>query len=550
KVIPFGGLEEVGRNMMGFEYGNDIIIVDMGLQFPDENTPGIDYIIPDVSYLEKNIKKIRGIVITHGHYDHIGAIPHIINKIGNPPILATPLIKGMILKRQEEHKNLPKLNIKDINEKSRVKAGSFSIEFFRQNHNIPDSIGVVLNTPVGTVVHTGDFKFDEQPVYDKPTDFRRLEEIGKKKVLLLMSDSTDAEKPGHSIPEKTIMENLDGIFHETKGRIIAATFASLLNRVQQIIHLSEQHGRKFAIVGYSMRTNFEIAKELGYIKHRKETIIDPKKIDSFPKDKITIICTGAQGEPNAALMRMANQEHRDVKLIPNDTIIFSSSVVPGNDQSVATLKDTLYKRGAKVLHYRMMDIHAGGHAPREDLKKMIEIMKPKFFMPIEGNYYMLKLHSDIAESAGIPKENIVIGENGRIVEVTPDKIKMTDKRIPADYVMVDGLGVGDVGQVVLRDRKMLAEDGIFVIISTVYRRTGKVKGNPDIISRGFVYMKESKELLAQTRKKTKNIVEKATANTKPVNWDYVRNNIKEKIGSFLYSKTKRRPMVLPVVIEV
>lgn len=550
RIIPLGGMEEVGQNMMAFEYKQDIIIVDMGFQFPDENTPGIDYIIPDTTYLQEKKNNIRGVFITHGHYDHIGGIPYIINKIGNPPIFGTPLIRGIILKRHEEFPHLPALNIKEINEKSCIKLGNFTVEFFRQNHNIPDCVGLVINTPVGTLVHTGDFKFDETPVYDKPTDFKRLEEISKKGVLLLMSDSTDAEIPGKSISEKTIMENIDKIFQKTTGRIIASSFSSLLNRIQQIIHISEKYNRKVAIAGYSMRTNIEIAKGLGYMTYGKDTIIDPKRIKDYPDDKITIICTGAQGEPNAALTRIANQEHREIRIKPTDTIMLSSSIIPSNQGSVQTLKDILYKQTANVLHYRMLDIHSGGHAPQDDLKKLIQIIKPKFFMPIYGFYSMRKVHTMLAEEVGIPKNNIVVGENGQIIELDQNKIELTKKRVPSGNVMVDGLGVGDVGQVVIRDRQALSNDGIFVIISVVDGQTGKVKGNPDIISRGFVYLKESKDLLAQTRKRTKEIIEKTTATTHPVNWDYVKSNIRERIGGFLYTKTERRPMVLPVVIEV
>jgi len=550
RIIALGGLEEVGRNMTVFEYKDDIIIVDMGLQFPEEDMPGIDYIIPNTAYLKDKRDRIRGIIITHGHYDHIGAIPHSMGRLGNPPIYATPLTAGIIKKRQEDFPQAPRLNIHEIKETDKIDLGCFKIEFFHVNHNIPDGVGIVIDTPVGRLVHTGDFKFDHDPVGDKPIDISRLKEISQPGVKVLMSDSTSAEKPGHSISEKEIQDNLEIIFKEAPGRIIIATFASLISRVQEVLNLAEKYDRKVAIDGYSMKTNVEIAKKLGYLKSQKGTIIRVNRANDYPNKKIVILCTGAQGEDNAVLMRIVNQEHRHIKIQKGDAIIFSSSVVPGNERTVQSLKDVLWRQGGRVYHYQMMDIHAGGHGQEEDLRAMLELIKPKFFIPIHGSYYMLKLHGEIAEAVGIPSKNIIIGRNGKVILLGQKSIKISEERVPNNYVMVDGLGVGDVGQVVLRDRQTMAQDGMFVIIAVINSKTGRVYGEPDIISRGFVYLRESKDLLDQVRRKIKEIVSHTATSEHTVNWVYVKENIRDKIGQFLYTKTQRRPMVLPVIIEI
>ena len=556
RVIPLGGVEEVGRNMMIMEYiepsskPSDIIIIDMGLQFPEENMPGIDFIVPNVAYLEDKKDRIKGIIITHGHYDHIGAIPYLIHKIGNPIIYTMPLTKGIILKRQDEFSHLPRLRIEEISSQSRLKLGVFDVEFFHVNHNIADTVGVAVHSPVGTLVHTADFKFDNNPVGDKPADYMKMAQLASGGVLLLMSDSTNAENPGHSISEKTIQENLEDIFEHAEGRIVVATFASLLSRIQQIVHLAEKFGRKIALDGYSMKANVALYRELEYLKTRQDTIIDVKEINDYPQGKTVLLGTGAQGEERAVLMRIAQREHLHVKLQKGDTVIFSSSIVPGNERTVQALKDLMYKQGARVFHYKMMDIHAGGHAQAEDLKMMLNLMRPKFFMPIEGNYFMLRLHADLAESVGVPKENIVIPTNGEVVKLTENSIQATKENVPSNYIMVDGLGVGDVKEVVLRDRQMLSQDGIFVLIAAIDSQTGKLKGSPDIISRGFVYLRESQELLKATRILIKKTVEDATTNMHPVNLSYVKDVLRDQIGKFLFQKTKRRPMVLPVIIEI
>ncbi|MBD3359852.1 MAG: RNase J family beta-CASP ribonuclease [Candidatus Buchananbacteria bacterium] len=551
KIMVLGGLEEVGRNMTLLEYGQDIIIIDMGLQFPEEDMPGIDYIIPNISYLKGKEKNIKGVVITHSHYDHIGAIPHIIPKIGNPIIYTAKLSVGIIQKRQEEYKNLPKLKFYTIDEKSKLNLGSFNVEFFRVNHNIPDSFGVVVHTPVGTIIHTGDFKIDHSPINDIPADLNKIARIGAQNVLALMADSTNAEEEGHQISETHVSRELERIFEDAKGRIIVGTFASLLNRVQQIITMAEKFNRKVMIEGRSMRTNVEISHKLGYLKIKPGTLIESENYNprKYPDDKIIIIGSGAQGEQNAFLVRFANDEHRYLQVKEGDTIIFSSSVVPGNERTIQNLKDTLYRKGAKVIHYKMMDVHAGGHAKKEDLKLIIRLLKPQYYIPIEANHYMLRINGEVAESIGIPKENIFIANNGQIMEFTKKGGRLTNEFVPTDYVMVDGLGVGDISNIVLRDRRVMAADGMLVVIATIQGKTGKLMGNPDIISRGFVYMKENKKLIESTRMKVKKICED-TDTKSPAFDDFIKNKIRDEIGQYLYKQTKRRPMILPVVIKV
>jgi len=549
-IVPLGGLEEVGRNMMFIEYGSDIIIIDMGVQFPEESMPGIDFIIPNTMYLEEHKDRIRGVVITHAHLDHIGAISYLVHRLGNPPIFAMPLTRGLILKRHEDFPHLPKLNLHELKSDQELTLGVFRVEFFHVNHNIFDTVGVAVHTPAGIICHTADFKFDNNPVGDKPADYAKMAELSRKGVLLLMSDSTGAKDPGHSLSEQTIMENLEDIFEHAKGRIITATFASLISRIQQLIWLAEKFDRKVAIGGFSMITNVALARELGYIKVKKDIFIDIKDAHRYPDHKLLFIVTGAQGESRAALMRIIQREHRFVRLQKGDTVVFSSSAIPGNERSIQNMQDVIYRQGARVFHYQMMDIHVGGHAKAEDLKLMINLMRPKFFMPIHGNYFMLRIHADLAESVGIPPEHIVIPSNGNIVELTSETIAIAKETVPASYVFVDGLGIGDVKEVVLRDRQAMASDGMFVIVALVDVKTGKIKGSPDIISRGFIYLKESQQLLHEARGVTRRIIEEITAQMHPINAQYLREELRDKLGLFLFQKTSRRPMVLPVVIEV
>lgn len=549
RVAVLGGLEEVGRNCTMIEYNGDIIIIDMGLQFPEEDMPGIDYIIPNIGYLKGKEKNIRGVIITHAHYDHIGGIPHLIPALGYPPIYGLPLTNAIIKKRQDDFRDLRPLNIHNIALSDKLRLGSFELEFFHLNHNIPDSMGVVVHTPEGTIIHSGDWKFDYQPVGEAPADLQRIAQIGASGVLALLSDSTNASQLGHQMSESEISSNLEEIVTKAPGRLIIGTFASLLSRIRQIIEISERQGKVVALDGFSMKSNIEIAKELGYMKFNPKTLIDLRRISDYPDNKVVVMCTGAQGEKNASLMRIANGEHRTIRLVPGDTVVFSSSVIPGNERTVQRLKDTLFRKGAEVIHYQMMDVHAGGHAKADDVKLMVRLINPKYFVPIEGNHHLLHYNAKTVESLGFPKENIFIADNGQIMEFFRGTGKLTKEKVPADYVFVDGLGVSDETNVVLRDRQMLAEDGMIVVIATVNSKTGQLIQNPDIISRGFVFLKENKELIEDLRHRVKKLIH----DSDPLSWadtNNIKNKIRDYVGQFLFTKTEKRPMVLPVVIEV
>jgi ribonuclease J len=554
RIMVLGGLEEVGRNMTLIECDKEIIIIDMGLQFPEENMPGIDYIIPNIDYLKDKKDWIKGVIITHGHYDHIGGIPHIMGEIGNPPMFMGKMTLGLVEKRQRDYRNAPALKIKEIDDGDQIKFGSsFSVEFLRVNHSIPDCFAVIISTPHGTIFHTGDFKIDFSPVNDKPADLQKIAQIGNKGVTLLMSDSTDATHPGYQVSESAIGEEMGKLFDKIAGRIIIGTFASQLSRVQKIFDLAAKYGRKVNLQGRSMNDNVEVASKIGYLKFNPSLLVEDKDVNKVPDNKLIIIGTGAQGERNAFLRRVVNNEHRSIYLKAGDTVLFSSSVIPGNERSIQNLTDMVVRQGARVINYRMLDIHAGGHAKQEDLKLMMRLVKPKFFMPIEANHYMLRAHAELAEQVGISRDNIFVADNGQVVEVKKqgdDTVaKLTKEKVPADYVMVDGLGVGDVSEIVLRDRRMMSGDGMIVIIATIDSQTGDIIGNPDIISRGFIYMKENRDLIEKTRMKVKKIVKDRNYLT-PADDDFIKNKIRNDMGQFLFQKTKRRPMVLPVLIKV
>jgi ribonuclease J len=555
KVIVLGGLEEVGRNMTLIEYEREIIIIDMGLQFPEEDMLGIDYIIPNISYLKDKAEWIKGVIITHGHYDHIGGIQHIMGEIGNPPIFMSKLTAGLVKKKCAEYRNCPKLNDKLIDEDLVLRLGqSFRVGFLRVNHSIPDCFAVIVDTPLGRIVHTGDFKIDYSPVNDKPADLQRIAQIGSEGVLLLMSESTESTHPGYQISESAIGNEMDKIFEKIEGRIIVGTFASQLARVQKLFDLAEKHGRRIYLQGRSMNDNVEIAHQIGYMKFNPRILVNDNELERIPDNKILVLGTGSQGESNAFLQRVVSHEHKTIHLKEGDTVIFSSSVVPGNERTIQSLKDMMTRQGADVIHYEMMDVHAGGHAKQEDLKLMMRLLKPEYLMPIHGNHYMLKAHGDLARAVGIPKEKIFIADNGQIAEFVKNETgvtvgKLTKEKVITDYVMVDGLGVGDVSNIVLRDRRVMAEDGMIVIIATIDSEHGKTIGNPDIISRGFVYMKDSRELIEATRMKVKKMVESHDSRTS-ADIDHIKNRIRDEVGQFLFMKTKRRPMVLPVVIKV
>ncbi len=548
--VALGGLEEIGRNMMLFEYKDEIIIIDAGLQFPEEETPGIDYIIPNVSYLEARKDKIKALIITHGHYDHIGAIPYILHKLGNPPIYTTEISKEIILKRQEDFPNSPKPSFVIVKGEETHKFGEhFSVTFFDVVHNIPEGVGMIVSTPIGKIVHPGEFKFD----YDHDGNPRGLDtwkRVGKQGIHTLMLDSTGVEKTGWSVSERVVEKELEALFKEAKGRIIVGTFASLLDRLAEIIKIAEKLKRKVAISGYSMKTNLQIAQNLKFIKVQKGTMIPLEEVNKYPNERVMVIATGAQGEPNAALMRIANGEHRQIRLNKNDTVILSSSIVPGNERSVENLKDNLARQGATIYDYKMLDIHSSGHAPQEELKTVMKLVKPRFFLPIHGQYFRRWRNARMAqETINLKPEETLIADNGVVVEFGKNFARVTDKKVPAYYVMVDGLGVGDVGEVVLRDRLTLAQEGMVVIIATLSRQSGRLLKNPDIISRGFIYLKEHKELLNDIRRRIRGILGRIPRH-QSVDADYIKSLIRDQIGQFLYNKTKRRPMILPVIIEV
>jgi ribonuclease J len=551
KVAVLGGCEEIGRNMTVLEYGNDIVIIDMGLQFPEEDMPGIDYIIPNVSSLLEKKDRIRGVIVTHGHFDHIGAISHLIPELGYPTIYTAPLTAGLIRRRHQDFKDQPELRIQIVDPSTQLLLGkSFRVSFFAVTHTIPDSMWVLLDTPVGRIVHTGDFKFDPEPIIGNPVDKESVRRIAhEKKIRLFLVDSTNASKPGHQLSEGDVAREIDGIFGTINGRIIIGTFASNIIRIQSIISIAEQHGRRVMLEGRSLHNAVEVAHELGLLKFQKGTLVEGSEGLKMSPERLVIVCTGAQGEKNAVLMRIANNEHKYLAIKKGDTVLFSSSVIPGNERTIQSLRDGLTRAGAKVINYEMMDIHAGGHMKADDLRELIHLVQPEYYMPIHANHYMLRDHAEIAYQEGYDEKHVFVADNGQVVEVTMDEARLTEERLPSDYVFVDGLGVGDVSEIVLRDRRVMAADGMLVIIVTVEKKTGKLVQNPDLISRGFIYMKENKDLVEQTRLRVKKLLKDKDSQS-PAFEQYLKTKIRNDIGQFLFTKTKRRPLILPVLIEV
>lgn len=551
KIITLGGCEEVGRNMTVFEYGNDVVVLDMGIQFPEEDMPGIDYVIPNTEYLKGKERNIRAVMFSHGHLDHIGAAPILLKKLGNPQVIGRPLTIEMIKHRQEDFsrnssKKLKATYIKDLNEK--IQLGAFTLKFFQVDHAIMDAVGVILETPVATVIHPGDWTIERGPVGREVIDYSHLAKLKRPTILMLESlGSTKSEKP---VTEKEMLDNLYKLIGQAPGRTIIATFSSQILRIREILEFAARTGKKAALDGFSMKLNIEIAQRLGYIKVPKGAIISVDKAKDYPDNKVIIICTGGQGEEMSALPRIVTGNHRHIKLKKEDTVIFSSSVIPGNERTVQRLKDNLYRMSDHVYHSEIIDVHASGHSNIEGIQQMIQDIKADYFIPVYGNHYLLKEAAKIAYEIGYAKDKVFVPDNGSIIKFTAQKAEIIKEKAPSNYVFVDGLGVGDVGEIVLRDRQMLAQDGMFVIVAIIDSKTGRVKGSPDIISRGFVYLRESKDLLAQTRKKVIEIVEKTAGHGAPVNWSYVKDEIRNKVGDFLHSRTERRPMILPVVIEV
>lgn len=546
KVIPLGGLEQIGMNMTAFEYGDSIIVVDCGMAFPEDDMLGVDLVIPDITYLEENQKKVKGFFITHGHEDHIGAIPYVLRRI-QAPIYATRLTMGIIEHKLEEHNMLNSVKRKVVNYGTNINAGPFRIEFIRTNHSIQDAAALAIYTPVGTIVHTGDFKVDYTPVYGDPIDLQRLAAIGQKGVLALMCDSTNAERPGFTPSEKTVGRTIDSIFSENQDRrIIIATFASNVDRVQQIINSAYKFGRKVVVEGRSMVNIITIATELGYIKIPDKTLIEVDQLRSFPDEKTCIITTGSQGESMAALSRMANGSHRKIQIKPNDTIVFSSHPIPGNEKSVGRVINELYRKGANVI---FQDVHVSGHACQEDIKLIYSLVKPKYAIPVHGEYKHLKAQEKIAEMLGYDSKHRILLSSGDVCEFDEDQnFKITGK-VKTGAVMVDGLGVGDVGNIVLRDRQHLAEDGIIIVVMTLARENGMLLAGPDIVSRGFVYVKDAEDLMEEAHHVVMDLMDRLQ-DKHVKDWTRIKNEVKGVLSDFVWKETQRRPMIIPVIEEV
>jgi len=550
KICHLGGLEEVGRNMALLEFGNDILIVDAGFSFPSDDMPGVDYVIQDVTYLQDNRARIKGIVLTHGHMDHIGAIPYIIEKIGNPTIYGTNLTIGLLKEKLDEFGMRGRVKTVVINpEEDKLTLGIFKVGFFRVNHNIPDTVGLVIETPVGKVVHTADFKFDLTPINEPVVDLGKIAEIGESGVLALLMDSTGARNPGYAISEAEIKANLKDLFARSKGRIFIASFSTLISRIQEIIDVTIELNRRLTVTGRSMISAIEVANKLGYLKVPENFILTAQKASHLPDDKLVILSTGTQGEDASALTKMSRGEHKFFKIRKGDTVVLSSSIIPGNEARVVEVYDNLLRAGAKVIDYKQMDIHTSGHAHQEELKTMIRLLNPKFFIPVHGNRYMREANAELARSLGMEEGNILVVDDGEVIELTETKAEVLKARIPTSFVMVDGLGVGDVGNIVLRDRQAMAEGGIFVVILTIDHRTGQIITSPDIISRGFVYMRAAEDLIHRARQTVREIF-KRHVSRENVDLQFIKTVIREEMGEFLYEETKRRPMVIPVIIEV
>jgi ribonuclease J len=546
RVIPLGGLSGIGKNMMVMEYENDIIVIDAGLMFPEEEMLGIDLVIPDISYLLEKREEIRGIVITHGHEDHIGALPYLLPQL-NVPVYSTKLTWGLISVKLKERKALAGAKLNVIPPGGQFTLGKFKVELFPVCHSIPDAVGLIINTPVGTVVHSGDFKLDYTPVSGKPTDLSRLAQLGAQGVLLLLSDSTYAELPGYTPSERVVGETLDHIMADAPGRVIVTTFSSLVSRIQQVIDSAAKHQRRVFIVGRSMTDTAHMALELGYLNDPGGVLGQLDELKSIPHNKVVLVTTGSQGEPTSALVRMANRDHRQVHILRGDTIVISASPIPGNESLINRTVDSLFKQGAQVLYDKVAQVHVHGHGSQEELKLLLNLVKPKFFVPIHGEYRHLNLHAKLAQSVGIPKENTFILEDGNILEISPQAGKITGK-VTSGNVYVDGLSVGDIGTVVLRNRRMLSRDGIVVVIIAVNKQTGKLVGRPDIVSRGFVDTRESKDMLDESRDLVASSLDHS--GDRPTEWSFVNTKVRDILNKFYYEQTKRRPMILPFMVKV
>ena len=548
KIIPLGGLHEIGKNITVFEYENEIIVVDCGLSFPEDDMLGIDLVIPDITYLEKNVDKIKGLVITHGHEDHIGSIPYLLKKI-NVPIYATKLTVGLIKNKLEEHKLLRTTELHEVTQGETVKLGkNFKVEFIRSSHSIPDSVMLGITTPAGTILHTGDFKVDFTPIDGKIMDFGRIAELGEQGILALMSDSTNSERKGFTMSESSVGEVFDKLFLHCTKRIVVATFASNVHRVQQIVNAAIKYNRKIAVCGRSMINMITTARELGYIECPENLFIDIDMIKNYTDEQLVIITTGSQGEPMSALTRMAAGDHRKVKITPNDLVIISATPIPGNEKFVSKVIDDLMQIGAEVVYSALEDVHLSGHACQEEQKLIIALAKPKYFIPVHGEYRQLIAHSETAQSMGIDKDNIIMLQNGRVLEINEDSAEFTST-VQSGRVLVDGLGVGDVGNIVLRDRQHLSQDGLIIIVLTMDGSTGEVIAGPDVISRGFVYVRESENLMDDVKAVVRHEVKKCEER-EIRDWSTIKTTVRENLRDYIFAKTKRNPMIIPIIMEV
>ncbi|SHE67155.1 ribonuclease J [Caloramator proteoclasticus DSM 10124] len=547
KVIPLGGVNEIGKNMTVVEYKNEIIVIDCGMMFPEEEMFGIDIVIPDISYLLKNKNKVKGIVLTHGHEDHIGALPYVLKQL-NVPVYGTRLTLGIVETKLKEHGLLSDCTLKVVKHNDVITFNDLSVEFIKNSHSIADSCSLAIHTPLGTILHTGDFKVDYTPIDGVVMDFARLAELGRQGVILLLADSTNVERPGYTMSERTVGETFQKIFNETRGRIIVATFASNIHRIQQIIDAAMKYKRKVAISGRSIENIVEVASNLGYLRIPEDLFISIDDINKYPDHKIVIITTGSQGEPMSALARMSVSEHKKVEIQRGDLVIISATPIPGNEKFISRVINQLFKKGANVVYESLADIHVSGHACQEELKLIHTLVKPKYFMPVHGEYRHLKQHSLLAQKLGMDEDNIFIADIGQVLEITHDGAKINGN-VTAGQVLVDGLGVGDVGNIVLRDRKHLSQDGILTVVVTIEKETGKVIAGPDIISRGFVYVRESEDLIEESKKIVKKVLDNCVMN-QIKDWATIKSNIKDELKTYLYEKTKRNPMILPIIMEI
>lgn len=547
KIVPLGGLNEIGKNMTAIEYKDDIVVIDCGLSFPDEDMFGIDVVINDISYLLKNADKVRGIFLTHGHEDHIGALPYVLKQL-NVPVYGTKLTLGIVETKLKEHGLLSSTTLIKVKPRDIVKLNTVSVEFIKTNHSIADSVAIAIHTPLGVVLHTGDFKVDYTPIDGELMDFARFAELGRKGVLVLLADSTNVERPGYTMSERIVGESFARLFGKADGRIIVATFASNIHRIQQIVSAAEHYGRKVAVSGRSMENIVQVAMELGYLEMQEGTLISIDQISKYNNNQVVLITTGSQGEPMSALARMAACEHRKINIVEGDTVIISASPIPGNEKLVSKVINQLFKKGAQVIYESLEKVHVSGHACQEELKLMQALVKPKFFIPVHGEYRHLKQHAELACQVGLSPKNFLIAENGDVIEITRNYIKKSGT-VASGQVFVDGLGVGDVGHIVLRDRKHLSQDGILTVVVTIERESGKVIAGPDIISRGFVYVRESEGLMDEARELVKDILDRCEQK-KITDWSTLKSNMRDGLREFLYEKTKRKPMILPIIMEI